>query len=201
MPIYKPDVPQLNRRTPELCLLLVDGPAIITDPPEEADQEDLLWRQDQQHCLFVVGLVMKTWWPPQKKLKSKPSPALMYIKSTCAPLRNPTAQLTPLSRKKLDWERAKSNENSCCLSFQSTRFQMLSLSSATESKLHCADGKVVLLQHSFADDLYCNGSVVQLVTPQAFYDQVLINKESVKQLLTITKCLLFNSSNVTKMKM
>ena len=107
MPIYKSDVPQLNRRTPELCLLLVDGPAIITDPPQEADQEDLLWRQDQQHCLFVVGLVMKTWWPPQKKLKSKPSPALMYIKSTCAPLRNPTAQLTPLSRKKLDWVRAK----------------------------------------------------------------------------------------------
>ena len=138
----------------------IAGPAIVTDPPEEADQEDLLWRQDQQHCLFVVGLVMKTWWPPQKKLKSKPSPALMYIKSTCAPLRNPTAQLTPLSRKKLDWERAKSNENSCCLSFQSTRFQMLSLSSATESKLHCAHDKVVLLQHSFADDLYCNGFVV-----------------------------------------
>ena len=73
MLIYKSDVPQLNRRTPELCLLLVDltvaGPAIITDPPEEADQEDLLWRQDQQHCLFDVGLVMKTWWPPQKSLR------------------------------------------------------------------------------------------------------------------------------------
>ena len=110
MLIYKSDVPQLNRRTPELCLLLVDltvaGPAIITDPPEEADQEDLLWRQDQQQSIFV-GLVMKTWWPPHKKLKSKPSSALMYIKSICAPLRNPTAQLTPLSRKKLDWERAK----------------------------------------------------------------------------------------------
>ena len=64
MLIYKSDVPQLNRRTPELCLLLVDltvaGPAIITDPTEEADQEDLLRQQDQQHCLFVVGLVMKT---------------------------------------------------------------------------------------------------------------------------------------------
>ena len=165
MLIYKSDVPQLNRRTPELCLLLVDltvaGPAIITDPAEEADQEDLLWRQDQQHCLFDVGLVMKTWWPPQKKFKSKPSSALMYIKSICAPLRNPTAELTPLSRKKLDWVRAKrATRTAECLSFQPTRLQMLSLSSATESKLHCAHDKVVLLQHSFADDLYCNGFVV-----------------------------------------
>ena len=41
---------------------------------------------------------------PQIKFKNKPSSALMYIKSTCAPLRSPTAKLTPLSRKKLDWE-------------------------------------------------------------------------------------------------
>ena len=47
---------------------------------------------------------------PQIKFKSKPSSALMYIKSTCAPLRSPTAKLTPLSRKKLDWEEQKEQQ-------------------------------------------------------------------------------------------
>ena len=33
------------------------------------DQEDLLWQQDQQHCLFVVGLVMKAWSSPTRNFR------------------------------------------------------------------------------------------------------------------------------------
>ena len=108
------------------------------------------------HCCILLGWLLKLDHPDTSNWRVD----LCQHEHLCVPcmyLRSPTVQLTPLS-----WKRAgqgKSNEllNSCCLSFQPTRLQ--SLSSATESNVHCTHDKVVLLQHFLADDLYCNGSL------------------------------------------
>ena len=107
---------------------------------------------------IVIGLIVKAWSSGQSNwrvdLCQHEHLCTLTQRVPCMYLRSPTVQLTTLS-----WKRATSN--SCCLSFQPSRLQ--SLSSATESNVQCADDKVVLLQHFFADDLFCKRSVVQLV--------------------------------------